>query len=72
MTTLRLLWTFFRVGVMGETQYRVNFAIQFFQSLLGLATALAGPAVVFSAPYAPGWGRTSLWRWSGSTSWWAG
>jgi ABC-2 type transport system permease protein len=47
MTTLRLLWTYFRVGVMGETQYRVNFAIQLFQSLLGLVTALGGLAVVF-------------------------
>jgi ABC-2 type transport system permease protein len=48
MTTLRLLWTFLRVGVMGEAQYRANFAVQFFQSLLGLVTALAGLAVVFS------------------------
>jgi ABC-2 type transport system permease protein len=48
MSTLRLLWTYFRIGVMGETQYRVNFAIQVFQSLLGLLTAIAGLAVVFS------------------------
>ena len=57
MTTLRLLWTFFRVGVMGETQYRVNFAIQLFQSLLGLVTALAGLAVVFTyTDTLGGWG----------------
>ena len=61
MTTLRLLWTFFRVGVMGETQYRVNFAIQFFQSLLGLLTALAGLAVVFSYTESlGGWGPNEL------------
>jgi ABC-type uncharacterized transport system permease subunit len=48
MSTLRLLWVSFRIGVMGEAQYRVNFAIQVFQSLLGLVTALAGLAVVFS------------------------
>jgi ABC-2 type transport system permease protein len=48
MSTLRLLWVYFRVGVMGETQYRVNFIIQVFQSLLGLLTAFAGLAVVFS------------------------
>jgi ABC-2 type transport system permease protein len=48
MSTVRLLWTYFRIGVMGETQYRVNFAIQVFQSLLGLLTAIAGLAVVFS------------------------
>jgi ABC-2 type transport system permease protein len=57
MSTLRLLWTFFRIGVMGETQYRVNFAIQVFQSLLGLVTALAGLAVVFSyTDTLGGWG----------------
>lgn len=48
MSTLRLLWVSFRVGVMGEAQYRVNFVLQVFQSLLGLLTALAGLAVVFS------------------------
>jgi ABC-2 type transport system permease protein len=48
MNTLRLLWTFFRIGVMGEAAYRVNFVIQLFQSLLGLLTALGGLAVVFS------------------------
>jgi ABC-2 type transport system permease protein len=48
MNTLRLLWAFFRVGVMGEAAYRANFVIQLFQSLLGLVTALGGLAVVFS------------------------
>lgn len=48
MTTLRLLWLFFRVGVMGELAYRFNFVIQLFQSILQLGTALAGLAVVFS------------------------
>jgi len=48
MNTLRLVWTFFRVGVMGEAAYRVNFVIQLFQSLLGLVTALGGLAVVFT------------------------
>jgi len=48
MNTLRLAWAFFRVGVMGEAAYRVNFVIQLFQSLLGLVTALGGLAVVFS------------------------
>jgi ABC-2 type transport system permease protein len=39
---------FFRVGVMGELAYRVNFLIQLLQSLLQMGTALAGLAVVFS------------------------
>ena len=33
---------------MGELAYRVNFFVQLFQSFLGLGTALAGLAVVFS------------------------
>jgi ABC-2 type transport system permease protein len=48
MTTIRLLWVFFRVGVMGELAYRVNFLVRLFQSLLELATALLGLAVIFS------------------------
>ncbi len=48
MTYIRLLWVFFRVGILGELAYRVNFLVQLFQSLLGLGTALAGLAVIFS------------------------
>jgi ABC-2 type transport system permease protein len=48
MRYLRLLWTFFRVGVMGELAYRVNFFVQLFESLLELGTAIAGLAVIFS------------------------
>ncbi len=48
MRHVRLLWVFFRIGVMGELAYRVNFVVQLFQSLLGLGTALAGLAVIFS------------------------
>ena len=45
---LRLFRAFFRIGVIGETAYRVNFFLQLFQSLLELATSLAGLAVIFS------------------------
>jgi ABC-2 type transport system permease protein len=48
MAYLRLLWIFFRIGVLGELAYRVNFFVQLFQSFLGLGTALAGLAVIFS------------------------
>lgn len=48
MTTIRLLWVFFRLGVINELQYRVNFVLQLFQSLLGLGSALAGLGVVFA------------------------
>jgi ABC-2 type transport system permease protein len=48
MNYLRLFGVFFRIGVMGELAYRVNFFVQLFQSVVELATALAGLAVVFS------------------------
>ncbi len=48
MNTLRLLFVYFRVSVLNETAYRVNFFVQLFQSLLELGTALAGLGVVFS------------------------
>ena len=48
MRYLRLLWTFLRVGALGELAYRANFFIQLFESLLELATSLAGLAVIFT------------------------
>ena len=48
MKVLRLLFIFFRIGVLTETAYRVNFFIQLFQSLLELGTSLAGLAVIFT------------------------
>lgn len=48
MSTLRLVWTYFRVGVMGEAAYRVNFGVRLAQSLLGLVTALGALVVVFN------------------------
>jgi ABC-2 type transport system permease protein len=48
MKVLRLLFVFFRIGVLTETAYRANFFIQLFQSLLELATSLAGLAVIFT------------------------
>ena len=57
MNTLRLVWAFFRMGVMSEAAYRANFIVQLFQSLLGLVTALGGLAVVFSyTDTLGGWG----------------
>jgi ABC-2 type transport system permease protein len=37
-----------RINIIGELAYRVNFYVQLFQSVIGLATALAGLVVVFS------------------------
>lgn len=48
MSYVRLLALYLRISVIGELAYRVNFWVQLVQSLLELATALAGLAVVFS------------------------
>jgi len=57
MNTLRLLYIYFRVNLASETAYRVNFFVQLFQSLLELATSLAGLAVIFSyTDSLGGWG----------------
>ncbi len=43
-----LLWVYFKLGALNELQYRVNFLVQLFQSLIGLAVALGGLGVVFA------------------------
>lgn len=48
MVFLKLFWTFFRIGLMNELAYRVNFYVQFLQSFLSLGTAVAALAIVFS------------------------
>lgn len=48
MTFVKLLWTFFRLGALNELQYRANFVVQIFQSLVALGTAIAGLGVIFS------------------------
>jgi len=45
---LRLSGMFFRIGALNELQYRANFAIQLFQSLIALGTGLAVIGLVFS------------------------
>jgi ABC-2 type transport system permease protein len=61
MRGLRLGWLFFRIGMLNELQYRVNFFLQLFQSLLALGTALAVLALVFRYTDAlGGWSRYEL------------
>ncbi|NKB66730.1 MAG: ABC transporter permease [Candidatus Latescibacteria bacterium] len=48
MSYLRLLWVFFRIGLMNELEYRANFFVQLFQSLLSLAVGLGSLAVIFA------------------------
>ena len=56
-----LAWLSFRVGALTELQYRVNFFVQLFQSLVSLGTALVVLALVFShTPELAGWSRDQL------------
>jgi ABC-2 type transport system permease protein len=47
MAYLQLLYTFVRLGALNEFQYRSNFWINLFQSLLTVGMSLGGLAVVF-------------------------
>jgi ABC-2 type transport system permease protein len=61
MSWLRLIYIYFRVNVLNETAYRVNFFVQFFQSLLELGASLAGLAVIFSfTDSLGGWGADEM------------
>ena len=54
MNYLRLFGLYFKVGAMGEMQYRLNFFVQVFQSVLQLGTAIAGLAVIFTYTHSLG------------------
>ncbi|NWF68561.1 MAG: ABC-2 family transporter protein [Chloroflexi bacterium] len=47
MNQLKLVGLYFKIGVLNELEYRVNFFVQIFQSGLSLLVALGGLAVVF-------------------------
>jgi ABC-2 type transport system permease protein len=48
MNAVRVALLFVKVGVLNELQYRVNFVVQLFQSLIQLGTGLAVLALVYS------------------------
>jgi len=48
MNTLRVAWLYFKVGVMNELQYRVNFFVQLLQSLIQVGTGLVMLSLVYS------------------------
>ncbi|MDQ4076130.1 MAG: ABC-2 family transporter protein [Chloroflexota bacterium] len=48
MNIVRLAWLFFRIGAMNEMQYRANFFLQLFQSLIAVGTGLVALALVFT------------------------
>jgi len=61
MRLFKLAYTFLRIGILNEMQYRVNFFIQLLQSFVALATGLIGLALVFSHTNdLGGWSRPEL------------
>jgi ABC-2 type transport system permease protein len=59
--SLGLLALSLRLGALDALQYRADFFVQLFQSLIGLGTALAGVAVVFSqTDQLAGWRQDEL------------
>jgi ABC-2 type transport system permease protein len=48
VNALRVSWLFFKVGVLNELQYRVNFVVQLFQSAIALTVGLLVLSLVYS------------------------
>jgi len=58
---IKLAWTYLRLGVLNEMQYRANFFVAIVQSLLGVAVAIAVLALVYSKTNAlDGWSQSEL------------
>ena len=47
MRTLRLIWSYLRIGIANQLQYRANFFTQLLTSAINLATGLIGLLLVF-------------------------
>jgi ABC-2 type transport system permease protein len=61
VNALRVSWLFFKVGVMNELQYRVNFVVQLFQSAIALVVGLLVLALVYShTDELNGWSQPEL------------
>ena len=61
MNIFRIAWTFLRIGIANEFQYRANFFIQLLQSLISLGVGLVGLGLVFSyTGQLNGWSQPEL------------
>ncbi len=61
MNPIKLAFTYLRIGVLNELQYRVNFFIQLLQSFVSVATGLIGLSLVFGqVNNLAGWSRPEL------------
>jgi ABC-2 type transport system permease protein len=58
---MKLIWTYIRLGVLNEMQYRANFFVAIFQSLLSVAVAIAVLALVYTHTSSlHGWTKSEL------------
>src|SRR5258706_12827515 len=58
---LVVVWTYLRLGVMNEMQYRANFFVAVFESVLQVGVGLAVLALVYSHTHAlNGWTESQL------------
>src|SRR5207244_7171665 len=48
LNAFRVGWLYFKLGVLNELQYRVNFFVQLFQSLIQVGTGLVVLSLVYS------------------------
>ncbi len=61
MNPIKLAFTYLRIGVLNEMQYRINFFIQLLQSFISVATGLIGLSLVFGqVTTLAGWSRSEL------------
>jgi ABC-2 type transport system permease protein len=61
MKVIKLAWSYLRIGIANEMQYRVNFFIQLLQSFIALITGLIGLWLVFSyTTRLGGWSQPEL------------
>jgi ABC-2 type transport system permease protein len=61
MKIINLVWSYLRIGIANEMQYRVNFFIQLLQSFIALTTGLVGLWLVFShTTELGGWSQPEL------------
>src|SRR6266545_2750853 len=61
LRALRVSWTFFRLGALNELQYRTNFFVAAFQSLLSVGVAIVVLKLVYShTTQLNGWSEAEL------------
>ncbi len=61
VNAIRVSWLFFKLGVLNEMQYRVNFFVALFQAAIALVTGLVVLALVYShTDELNGWSQSEL------------